>query len=569
MPNVKIGVTKKRVNSTSQTFQSSTTLSCKLKEPCSMQSPIFEVQGLSKGTLYNYAQFEGRYYWVDDVVYITNDIQEIHCHIDVLATWKTAIGNTDALIQFSDKLHRSGRIDDPRFNPETQPTHDTPLITSADAFDGITWDAANGTIVMRVMSMPDAAAQLAGHQPGIVTYAMSLTEFAYCLADLTQAFEDLQPSQWGTTIDAIASEFSNLICGILGILGGSGSWRDNILSAIYLPIDKGSFSSYATASATDMIIGNQLCDIYQRTSTRPYIIPSSGVYVQGKQALTIPWWDGTHAGQSSNPPYFLRLKKYCAMQMLLPGTYLDIDTTDLMDQLTLGYYSCINLCTGDWSCKVTEHTTDTDEVLGSASGNVGRDMLGLIPSGVTNSTVIANAIGKMSAGLSAGMSVGDAGASTAASKGSKLSAAAGRAKSSETADRLAASAHASNASAAKLEFGTTATGIVGDVLQTGVPVGSAAGSIDGGGTEMFLVDTTASNSLGKVILRVIQWIPKCYNRYEDYCDEYGYPCNDYYKINTISGYIRCYGASVKDAANASQANLAAINSYLNSGFYYE
>lgn len=567
MPNVKIGVTKKRVNSTSQTFQSSTTLSCKLKDPCSMQSPVFEVQGLSKGTMYNYAQFEGRYYWVDDVVYITNDIQEVHCHIDVLATWKTAIGNTEALIQFGDKIHRSGRIDDPRFNPETQPTYSMPLITSADAFNNVSWDAANGTIVMRVMSMPDAAAQAAGHQPGVVTYAMSLDEFAYCLADLTKAFEDLAPTTWGTSMDAIASEFSNLICGILGILGGSGSWRDNILSAIYLPIAKSSFASYATASATDMIIGNQLCDIYQRTGTRPYIIPSSGVYVQGKQTLTIPWWDGTHAGQTSTPPYFLKLKKYCAMQMLLPGTYLDIDTTDLMDQTELGYYSCINLCTGDWSCKVTEHTTDTDEILGSASGNVGRDMMGLIPSGVTNSTVIANAIGKMSAGLGAGMSVGG-GSDIKASAASSVNTKGGFAQLKNRTDEDRAMTR-NNMKVGSMVNDQTATGIIGDVLQTGVPVGTAAGSIDGGGTEMFLVDTVGSSSLGKVVLRVIQWIPKGYNHYEDYCDEYGYPCNDYYKINTISGYIRCYGASVKDAANASQANLASINSYLNSGFYYE
>ena len=111
MPNVKIGTISKRLNSTYSTVNG-TSLSCKLKDICGMQSPVFEVQGLTKGTFYNYASFEGRYYWVDEIEYETNNIQYVHCSIDPLATFKDAIKNTYGLVVYGDSTHWSKLIVD-------------------------------------------------------------------------------------------------------------------------------------------------------------------------------------------------------------------------------------------------------------------------------------------------------------------------------------------------------------------------------------------------------------------------------------------------------------------------
>lgn len=559
MPNVQIGKTDKRINSTKQSFTSSTTLSCKLKEPCSMQSPVFEVQGLTKGTLYNFAKFENRYYWVDDVVYLTNNIQEVHCHLDVLATWKTAIGNTPAFVKYSNKTNRSRRIDDPRIQPEIQPNYQVPLITVANAFhDNITFNLTGGSVILRVMSMPDSAAQAAGHKPGVVTYVLNKEMLDYCLADLTTAFEDLGPSTWGTTMDAIASEFSNLICGILGILGGSGSWRDNILSCIYLPIDPSSYSSYQTGSVADLCIGNQVCDVV-RSGYNARVIPSTGVYVNCGRTLTIPWYPD---GSSEGLPPFMKNKRWGALQMQLPGTYLDIDTTDLQDQTELGYYSCINLATGDWSCKVVEQRGDTNEILGSATGCIGFDLMGYIGSGNTDQTIIANAIGKVgAAGLGAGMA---AGASATSHNQAVDNHVAAKADKNFVADKITTKQSSSTG------MSSAGSGIIGDILGTGVPVGVAAGGISGKGTELFLVEPATTTSLGKVILRYVQWLPRMYSNYGDYCDEYGWVANTWLAtLSSNPGYTCCVGASVKGATDASPANLSSINSYLNSGFYYE
>ena len=60
MPTITIGNTSKKINSTSQSF-SGTQLSCRLKNPTSLHDPVFEVQGLTDGAMYNYDSYGSRY----------------------------------------------------------------------------------------------------------------------------------------------------------------------------------------------------------------------------------------------------------------------------------------------------------------------------------------------------------------------------------------------------------------------------------------------------------------------------------------------------------------------------
>src|SRR5574343_826021 len=119
MPSIVVGRTPKRINSTSRLFNSvGTNLSCKLKSPCSMQMPVFRVQGLTKGTLYNYCKFEDNYYWVDDVVYLTNNIHELHCHLDPLATFSDDIKDSKGMVIDGASTFWNEYADDGRLQPE-------------------------------------------------------------------------------------------------------------------------------------------------------------------------------------------------------------------------------------------------------------------------------------------------------------------------------------------------------------------------------------------------------------------------------------------------------------------
>lgn len=82
-------------------------VNCVLKEDTSIINPVFILQGANLST--NYVKWNDRYYFVDDVVSIRNDAVELHCHVDAMASWKSAIGSssqyvTRAASAYNDKI---------------------------------------------------------------------------------------------------------------------------------------------------------------------------------------------------------------------------------------------------------------------------------------------------------------------------------------------------------------------------------------------------------------------------------------------------------------------------------
>lgn len=555
MPSITLGVTNKPINSTKQSMDSSSvTLSCKLKEPCSMQSPVFKVQGLTKTVAYNFATFGSRYYWVDDIVYLTNDIQEVHCHLDPMATYKAAIGATKAFIKYGDKNNWERKIDDLRMQPEVQPTYLAPLITTVNAFhDDVTWDKNNGTVVIRIYATKQVDSSF---KEGIHTIAMSMADFRACLTDLETFYMDIVGDiTWTAAIDEAIEEIAEFFAKCFAAIGGSGSWQENLLSAVYIPINISTFQAHK--------IGNQIASFYIGSipCTLPsgnyaYEIDSSGCYLSVKRTVAIPW-----STQATTYPY-LKNPRWNVLQAIMPGAYYDIDTTDLKDQTNLGWFSCINLCSGQWSGKITENAGETEEVLAATSGCIAIDMLGLVGTGQTNMGQQASAFGKILSVAGTPPMVEQGQTTTVSSKPVKQ----------EDGTTIHTSQSSSSGS---IDATGMATGIIGSFLATGMAVGSASGTIGGGGTDIFLCDPSlpaVSSSQGKLILRYLQFMPVMNSVYEDYCDIYGYPYNRFGQISSHTGFVQCVGASVGTGGvgfSGSPGNKSTINSLLNSGFYYE
>lgn len=61
--------------------------------------PVFKVNGFSHTD--NYLQWGSRYYFIEDIVQISNDIAEYHCQVDALASWKTGIGSLQEFVSRS------------------------------------------------------------------------------------------------------------------------------------------------------------------------------------------------------------------------------------------------------------------------------------------------------------------------------------------------------------------------------------------------------------------------------------------------------------------------------------
>lgn len=100
----------KRKNSTARPSVGYVSRTVTLKEGTSIENPTF----LLTGDLFSvdYVEAFGNYYFVTDVVSVRNNLTEIHCTMDVLATHRSAIGSYTAFIERCDN-YRNPMIPDP------------------------------------------------------------------------------------------------------------------------------------------------------------------------------------------------------------------------------------------------------------------------------------------------------------------------------------------------------------------------------------------------------------------------------------------------------------------------
>lgn len=107
----------KRKNSTKQPTGAAdySSSSVYLKDGTSLEQPVFIIN--SDDFTYNYAQFEGIYYFVDDIVSIKKSLIEVHCSKDHLATYKAAIQASSQFVLYY--THTNTEISDKRLSTKT------------------------------------------------------------------------------------------------------------------------------------------------------------------------------------------------------------------------------------------------------------------------------------------------------------------------------------------------------------------------------------------------------------------------------------------------------------------
>lgn len=92
----------KRLNSTKRptvtTFPHYTLENVSLKEPTNLIRPTFILNRFSDVEDYNMVSWDNRYYYIENITYLNGNMVEISCRMDVLATYKTEIGNTNQYI---------------------------------------------------------------------------------------------------------------------------------------------------------------------------------------------------------------------------------------------------------------------------------------------------------------------------------------------------------------------------------------------------------------------------------------------------------------------------------------
>lgn len=143
----------KKPNSTKQP-SGGTSITVRLKDGCSVLNPVFLLTGYNLS--HNYVKWGSRYYYIDDIVIVGNELAEYHCSTDALATFKSDIGSSSQYILRSASAF-NGRIVDNYYPAKALNTHAAEMITSP-------FDKNNGTYVIGMQGKGS------GGNGGAVTY---------------------------------------------------------------------------------------------------------------------------------------------------------------------------------------------------------------------------------------------------------------------------------------------------------------------------------------------------------------------------------------------------------------
>lgn len=217
----------KRRNSTKQPSATGTVVDVKLKEDTSIESPVFILQGDQFNV--DYVQAFGAYYFVSNIISLANGLTELHCEKDVLATYKSQIGSTNAFILYA--TGGNNNIQDRRLSM-TAP----PVISTTDAAFPWTIDPlGDGTYLLTVMGIG-----------GVQTFAMSYTELTDFMSDLSTLWDDLVPD-WAfppiispnpgfQDMFAIVQWYAKIVGGFLSQVSSYKTAPDCLIDCIWIPI---------------------------------------------------------------------------------------------------------------------------------------------------------------------------------------------------------------------------------------------------------------------------------------------------------------------------------------------
>lgn len=225
------GKVAKKINSTAQPTTSAA-YSVVFKRQCSMEHPVIYINYSGAFPDWNYAHCgeTGKYYWIDDITWLKANLLQVSMTIDPLATYKSAIMATSAIIMYGFNADSSGasyRLQDARQYVSNNPQ----IKTASEAFGNGIIDQA-GCYILGTSG-----------KEGAVSYALTLGELKQLLTSISTTWEGLADGL--STWDDATSEFMKKYA-----FGGTA--MENIRSCIWVPFAKSKFSGGSTSIVLGM-----------------------------------------------------------------------------------------------------------------------------------------------------------------------------------------------------------------------------------------------------------------------------------------------------------------------------
>lgn len=198
---IRFGTFAKETNSTKQPTGSwYEEKECQLKDDVSLHQPVLLIHRDDYNILWNYAYIVewSRYYFISDAIITTGGIWELALTEDVLATWKTEIGNSSCYVSRS-------ASDGSDFLPDSTWSHDTSIATSYQSIDL----SLNSTGVYLLFTASDE--NDSSGVAGCSCYVLTATQLANLIEFLfSSAFFDIATSDiTDTATSALAKTFFN------------------------------------------------------------------------------------------------------------------------------------------------------------------------------------------------------------------------------------------------------------------------------------------------------------------------------------------------------------------------
>jgi len=452
----------KRDNSTKIPTATATQIDVVWKEDTSIDMPSVILKGNATNIDYCYIPDWGKYYNVKAPIMLTNGMAQYDLEEDVLATHKTAIGNTKAMILRSSTGYNVWLPD-----PEV-------------------YVSAEKTIVREVNSTNVGFADSTG------CYLLSVINEDGCATGFSCQYYDSGVGMQNLANQLMQSSF------MTDLLKYSANVATGIVSLKWMPFN---YSDITTAGFTTL--SNYKISNLSFTSAG-YKITGTSYYLDGAVTIPIPW---------RSDKDFREAAPYSMIKLLVPMYGLvDLNASDLVGATNLYVQYRADRSTGDVTVIINADTAG--EVLQTIQFNVAVE----VPI-ATLTRDIGGAVSALSGGVNSAIGI---------AAGNYIGGAAGL---------------ISNAASFALSANGRSV--------------SSKGSLQG-------KSMTAYGNQFQIMLYTNHTLDPTN---ADFIATKGRPCQYVDSINNHSGYVQCMDASVDIPGDVWERTQ--INSYLNSGFYYE
>ena len=458
----------KRKNSTKQPLDTQATeIDVKLKDDCSVVNPVIETSSIPINANYFYIDDFKRYYFLDNTERTSNQLKDLACEVDTLATYKSQIGASIAQIAYSSTGWNKDLIDNRAAilgSRTVKTVHaDTILISNGD----------NCYIVGIINNSSD------GKHGAVSYYIMNDAGLQALINKLTDS----------SIVSQLQQQFT-------------GDWMQLIVSCNWIPIPHTSAVLLYGGSVSTITVGG-----LNFSDVSGHKIGGAPINTVFSKTLTIP-----KIGD------FRDLQPYTSASLYLPGVGLtDLNINDFYNSESVKVSFSLDCISGEGLYQITN---DNNQLLKSVIFDAS------MPVALAH-TVTGAGSALMSVG---GMIGGIAGVAVSAATGNAVGAAV------SGLSTLAA------AGAAVAQCNQRSTSVKGS---------------NGGRAEYVITKVTLT-----LVVLDTEDVDSA-----NYIARWGRPVGEVNSISSHSGYIQCDNASVSMPGTATEKDR--INSYLNSGFFYE